>query len=163
MRLRRKNVGEMEVNKPIDITDPCYDSDVWCRMNGVDIKCGKYKCVVWTFNEKYTVDSKEYISKRVGIIAIYHSSLIQIPKQNEMVKIGSIGVDAGLAGFFVDKKDYNDGEWDRFCNHIYKDNKNEWIYDGGFFYTSGYGDGNYCVYANKNNNNEIDALEIRFV
>ena len=76
-----------------------------------------------------------------------------------MEEIGSIGVDAGLAGFFMNKPDYTDEQWTEFCESI-RDG-DAWIKDEGFFSSSGNGDGCYGVYAYKQNG-EITALEIRF-
>lgn len=36
--MRRKKIGVMDIQRSVDITDPCYDRDVWCRMDGVPIK-----------------------------------------------------------------------------------------------------------------------------
>lgn len=83
-----------------------------------------------------------------------------IPQQKQMAEIGSIGVDAGLAGFFMNKPDYTDDEWSDFCDYIR--NGDAWIKNEGFFSSSGNGDGCYPVYAYKQNG-EITALEIRFV
>ena len=38
--MRRKKIGVMDIQRSVDITDPCYDRDVWCRMDGVPIKSG---------------------------------------------------------------------------------------------------------------------------
>ena len=77
-----------------------------------------------------------------------------------MKQIGSIGVDAGLAGFFNNKPDYNDAQWHAFCEQIL--NGNAWITEDGFFTSSGYGDGSYPVKAFKLNG-KIIALEIQFI
>ncbi|MBQ6518404.1 MAG: hypothetical protein IJI14_06775 [Anaerolineaceae bacterium] len=36
----------MTFGENIDITDPCYSRDVWCRMNDVEIESGEYGCYV---------------------------------------------------------------------------------------------------------------------
>ena len=38
--MRRKKIGVMDFHGSVDITDPCYDRDTWCRMNDVKIKEG---------------------------------------------------------------------------------------------------------------------------
>ena len=95
---------------------------------------------------------------RVGIIGIYLDG--KIPERRSMREIGEIGVDAGLAGFFENKPDYNDDEWGEFCDAIMEGNA--WMIDCGVFSSSGWGDGCYGVYAHKTKG-EIDALEIRFL
>lgn len=156
--MRRKLIGKKHFGGVIDITDPCYDKDVWCRMNAT-IKDGEYSCIVWENTEKFTVDGKEYKETRVGIIGIYLNGAI--PYAKAMEDIGEIGVDAGLAGFFMNKPDYGNKEWSAFCDSIRKGEA--WIKDEGFFSESGYGDGYYPVYAFKDVNGEIIALEIRFM
>ena len=46
--MRKKTIGKLSFGPTVDITDPCYDRDVWCRMNKVSIKQGSYTCVVWS-------------------------------------------------------------------------------------------------------------------
>ena len=75
-------------------------------------------------------------------------------------KTGSIGVDAGLAGFFHNKPDYSDEEWGRFCDRVR--NGDAWLIEDGFYSSSGYGDGCYGVYAYKQDG-AITALELRFL
>ena len=155
--MRRKKIGTKHFEGVIDITDPCYDRDVWCRMTA-EVKAGEYDCHVWRHTSKEIWNGEEYKDIRVGVIGIYLDGII--PPQRSMEEIGSIGVDAGLAGFFMNKPDYNDDEWSDFCNSI-RDG-DAWIKDEGFFSSSGYGDGCYGVYASKVNG-EIVALEIRFI
>ena len=158
--MRRKLIGKRNFGNIIDITDPCYDKDVWCRMNNVLIKSGEYHCIKWMYTEKEEFNGKQYTDTRVGILGIYLGGVI--PQQKQMVEIGSIGVDAGLAGFFENKPDYNDSEWQKFCDRL-DNNNNAWMIDCGVYSSSGYGDGCYGVYAYKNANEEITALEIRFI
>lgn len=40
--MRRKKIGTMDFHGSVDITDPCYDRDVWCRMTDVKIRKGVY-------------------------------------------------------------------------------------------------------------------------
>lgn len=155
--MRRKKIGTKHFGGIVDITDPCYDKDVWCRMTA-EVKDGEYDCIIWNHTEKYEWNGKEVKDTRVGVIGIYLDGII--PPQRSMEDIGTIGVDAGLAGFFMNKPDYNDDEWSEFCDSIREGNA--WIKDEGFFSSSGYGDGGYGVYAYKQNG-EIIALEIRFI
>jgi hypothetical protein len=140
-------VGEFELNNKVDITDPCYDKGVWCRIT-TDCEPGMYKGYV----EK--VDEGEY-GIRVASLSIFRGN--KIWGIEEMESIGSIGVDAGLAGFFNNKPDFNDLEWNEFCNKI--NNGNAWNLYDGIFSSSGYGDGCYNVYANE----ERSAFTIVFI
>ena len=40
--MRRKKIGTMDFHGSVDITDPCYNRDVWCRMTDVKIRNGVY-------------------------------------------------------------------------------------------------------------------------
>lgn len=143
----------------IDITDPGYDRDVWCRMNNVKVKEREYRCAIWPMTKTYVDDNgKRHRSTRVSRIGIYFD---KVPDEEVLVKIGEIGVDAGLAGFFNHKPDYNEKEWYAFCEACAKGDYH--IIEEGFFSSSGYGDGFYPVYAEYNENNEIISLEIAFM
>lgn len=158
-RLRRKTIGKKHFGPTIEITDPCYDRDVWCRMNHLKIVEGEYTCTIWRHTDRYTYDGREITDTRVGRIGIYLDGII--PPQKKMEEIGDIGVDAGLAGFFMNKPDYSDNEWLDFCDSIKKGDA--WIKPEGFFSSSGYGDGGYPVVAAKNENGDITAVEIVFI
>lgn len=156
--MRVKFVGTKHFGPKVDITDPGYDKDVWCRMNGVNIKEGEYRCALWTKCEYYRgPDEKRHRYTTVCRIAIY---LGEVPDEKDLVQIGSIGVDAGLAGFFNNKPDYDQDAWNDFCNAI--SGKSWRIFEDGFFSRSGEGDGMYNVYAEKDKNGEIVSLEIAF-
>lgn len=70
----------------------------------------------------------------VGLYALLNES--NAPQIME--KIGSIGVDAGLAGFFHNKPDYSDEAWSKFCDRIR--HGDAWLTEDGFYSSSGYGD-----------------------
>ena len=151
--------GTMDFHGSVDITDPCYNRDVWCRMTDVKIRKGVYTCIAWHHKDKGTFDNGEpYCYDVIGIIGIYLDGVI--PCQKDMKEIGSIGVDAGLAGFFHNKPDYTDGEWAAFCDRVR--HGDVWLTKDGFYSSSGYGDGCYGVYAYKQGG-EITAIEIRFL
>lgn len=157
--MRKTKIGVMDFHGSVDITDPCYDKDVWCRMNNVKISEGEYDCYVWRHTDKGKYeDGTPYSYLLVGAIGIYRNG--DIPRQKDMEEIGSIGVDAGLAGFFHNKPDYSDEEWGRFCDRVR--NGDAWLTEDGFYSSSGYGDGCYGVYAYKQDG-AITALELRFL
>ena len=147
-KITKKIIGTIELPNKIDITDPCYDRNVWCRINDLKIQAGEYTCIVWMRDE------------RVRAIGIYLNGIIPLQKSMEM--IGEIGVDAGLAGFFIDKPDYDNKEWLDFCHSL--QNKDFWLREGlGFFSSSGYGDGSYPVYVARDKKGEIVSVKIRFI
>ncbi len=156
--MRRKRIGRKNFHGSVDITDPGYDKDVFCRINNLPIAEGIYDCVVWYQMEGSNEKEKQYAYSMVGIIGIYRNG--EIPPQKKMELIGTIGVDAGLAGFFHNKPDYTDNEWGKFIGQLTCGDV--WLTEEGFFSASGYGDGIYPVYASKSRGT-IDALEIRFL
>jgi hypothetical protein len=158
--MRKKLVAWKEFHGILDITDPCYRKDTWCRIKTpVAVKAGEYACRVWLRSRKEEYDGRTWTDTRVGIIGIYLNDLV--PLQDAMKEIGTIGVDAGMAGFFMDKPDYNDAEWEALCDSTRKGDA--WTRPEGFFSYSGYGDGVYPVYAAYDTQGEIIALEIRFM
>lgn len=151
-REKFEKIGVMDFHGSVDITDPCYDRDVWCRMNDVKIKDGEYFCMV-TYKE-----DPVFGGQRVGSIAISMDDIL--PAKKSMKKIGDICVDAGLAAFFHNKPDYSLDEWLNFCDGKLGDKA--WMRKDGFYSESDYGDGTYFVYAFEQDG-EIVALEIRFM
>lgn len=161
MKFIKNVIGSRHIGAKIDITDPGYNKDVWCRMDDVEIVPGEYTCVIWVQKEKLNLDGKKLDVLNVGNVGIYLGGVV--PAQKSMKEIGTIGVDSGLAGFFEKKPDYSDKEWDDFCDMIEDRRVPAWTIENGFFSESGYGDGEYPVYAHKTQDGRITALEIRFI
>lgn len=133
-------IGYLELQDKVDITDPCYDRDTWCRMT-TDCKAGTYYGFV------KEVDCGDW-GKRIAQISI--SQKHKFSDITGMECIGSIGVDAGLAGFFNNKPDYDREEWRNFCDVVdFSKEVQAWDIGYGLFSSSGYGDGGYNVYANQ--------------
>lgn len=153
-----KVIGTKYFGSKIDITDPCYDRDVWCRMNDVEIEPGDYECYVKLLDDEETGGWGERVAE-IGIRNIVSISGAYTHVYNYL---GEIGVDAGLAGFFNNKPDYTGEEWGDFCSALGDHEKHAWINEDGFFSSSGYGDGEYDVYAAMENG-KIVALFIEFI
>ena len=146
----------------LDVTDPCYDKDVCCRMT-VDIEPGVYDYEIITKTTDW--------GNRCRYISIIREGA---GPTRRGLSIGTIGVDAGLAGFFENKPDYDDNTWYKICDYLYenhdsgprilatdKDNKSllgcECV-----FCSSGYGDGSYDVRTLLDAKNVIVGYEIKF-
>lgn len=151
-KTKKQVIGKKYFYGTVDATDPCYNHDVWCRMNGIPVCDGEYDCVIWKTQEPDE-------PSRVARIGIYLRGIV--PVQDKMECIGEIGVDAGLAGFFMNKPDYSDAEWVALCDLL--SNGDAWIRSEGFFSSSGYGDGGYDVCAYKQPDGRASALEIVFL
>ena len=160
-KLSEEFVGRKYFGPKIDITDPGYNKDTLCRMNNIEILKGEYECTIWKIKETYEYKGKQHTSTHVSKIGIYLNG--NIPPKDDLFEIGQIGVDSGLAGFFMNKPDYSHDEWvNEFCMSI-GINEDAWIKDEGFFSESGYGDGCYPVYAANNDDGKIIAVEIAFM
>lgn len=123
----------------IDITDPCYDSDTWCRMNNMPIEKGEYQALIRTND-----------FGRILSITLIPEDMHEDDANIQEVDKGYIGVDAGLAGFFENKPDYPDDEWYEVCSHIKGQDFGLAETDSpfkcnGVWCSSGWGDGEYPV------------------
>lgn len=150
-------VGFRIFGSAVDITDPTYERDGSCQLLNVPVNVGFYSCIKWTGEFAWG-------GRRVGTLGIYLNGII--PAQNEMSKIGEIGVDAGLAGFFNSASSYS-YDYEQFGENVYGSGNNHrgdnaWMLPAGFFSNSGFGDGIYDVYAHYTSGT-ADALEIRFM
>lgn len=157
-------LGTITLTDKTDVTDPCYDQDVWCRMNNVKTVPGRYDCYVERLEGDDTV---------AACIVVHEGN--SVPKDNRWRLLGTIGVDAGMAGFFVNKPDFADGEWKEYVDKVIaadkKLDKGDPDRDGyiiptkngdAFFTTSGWGDGAYDVYG-VGNGTAYYALKIVFL
>lgn len=153
----------------VDITDPCYDNDTWCRLRK-ELPIGEYKY------EAVITDNTNGWGERVKTLRIQRKGW----KSHRTHKlVGYIGVDAGLAGFFDDKPDYKDtSSHDEWCTDVcegflFKHPQGTKVYEAhcdnamrceGVFSLSGYGDGSYPVYQIRDDyTNEIVGYKIKFI
>lgn len=136
----RKIKEYFHISQPaIDITDPCYDSDVWCRMNNMPIEEGEYEVLIRTND-----------LGRVLSITLIAEDMDEDDVNIQEVYKGNIGVDAGLAGFFENKPDYPHKDWHKVCDYIgeqdfgFAENDSPFKCNG-VWCCSGWGDGEYPV------------------
>lgn len=180
-----KKVGFLMVNSgKIDITDPCYNRDVWCRMNNITVKPGKYKCYVSVLKGKM---AKEWGKRIVSMMIVHENADLSEPLGLD--EIGSVGVDAGLMSIAESgvKPDYSDAEWQNACFQL--DELEKEALQGTrsgidafvtpkfstgkrkkkqFWASSGFGDGVYGVYAVDSHNQGArefvpDAVQVEFI
>lgn len=125
----------------VTITDPCYDRDSKGGLN-VKLPAGEYACF-------YDEQDEGCWGKRIARAAIVRKDKSAYIDVLDTKWKGTVGVDAGLCGFFVNKPDYDDDAWDKFCDDLEEIDKggckNIYHTDEGFFTSSGYGDGTYTV------------------
>ena len=165
MHIYPQQQGVIEFDeRPVRVTDPGYDKSS-VHVVDVNVKPGRYACISYRGTDRYTVDGKRYSDTRTWVIGVYKDG--KIPPASAWEKpeiIGHIGVDAGLAGFYQDKPDFDD-DWMEFCEPFCRPGrarKHSRMDSFGFTSESGYGDGYYEVWAYRNEENEIVGLEVHF-
>lgn len=150
--------GTICLGDKVDIADPGSKKDVWCRKNDIKIVPGEWVC---RYHTKMTWGDDEEVS----LSMIYHKGIHkQAPKIKDFRRVGwRIGTDTGLAGYFVDKPDYDDDDWQRFVDETYANGEFAWI-KGNWFYTrtGGY-DGGFDAYIITDDEGRATALMLRFL
>ena len=153
MKTRIEYVGALELGNYVDVTDPCYNRDVWCRRT--------LPCVPGLYTGYVEFSDEGDWGTRVARLSIFKDDKKRT--LGDMKSMGTIGVDAGLAGFFNNKPDFNVEEWSKFVNDLGDlDGLHKtyyWNLYNGIFSCSGYGDGVYEVYASE----KLDAFTIVFI
>lgn len=180
-----ERVGQIQIQGGhIDITDPCYNSDVWCRTSVENMAPGLYDCMVeYAEDGHYRYVSRARIVFAGGDENFRKQHNERLTKGRSWRNIGEIGVDAGIAGFFDGSKpDFSDEKWSELCTwmnqvdrtaearfgrlgHWYILHFGETNADG-FWTSSGYGDGGYPVFAIQSimgTEKKTTAVEIRFL
>lgn len=158
------DLGQIEIGGRIQMSDPCYDPDMWCS-HSVKAKSGKWNCKAW-------VGVVPGWGKRVVTLEINHEST---PKKKATTLQTVCPVDSGQCGFF-DASYYNnkfntpdnraEDEWyNRVCDITCNDKKdNCGTIDGvGAVAASGIGDGAYDCYVGLNSKNEVTAMRLKFI
>jgi hypothetical protein len=177
-----KFVGSFENRTgTMDVTDPCYDKDVWCR--------SKFYCVPGIYNAYIDIRHCSGWGARVHSLRVVHefydnkggrySACIWKPRYFNAV----IGVDSGLCGFFDNKPDYgkhsgkggrpsgdplNPHTWEDVCDLLYSgtESRDYAVLSYGAFSSSGVGDGRYPCYVwcgEKLDSTDVAAAELRFL
>lgn len=170
-------MGEIRLQDTVDITDPSYNKDVWCRSTFEAVP-GNYRCF-------YKTEVLKDWGKRVTSAWILHSEIFEGISSDEDLgwseEMLTIGVDTGAAGFFDEKPDFDSESKHRIGRFMYGEDlvgtDQAWLVDGsveallegrdGFWTSSGIGDGIYPVDVVYLDDYDIDkktiaAARIRF-
>ena len=140
--------GSIILGNNVDISDPCYDEDVWCRINNFPVSPGEYECYVVMADD---IETNGW-GNRVARIGIRKDEASRYERK------GMIGVDSGMAGFFNCD---NRIVYDDIVNN-WSPSENVFIYDDAFVSSAGYGDGAYDVYAGYKDG-ELVEVYIEFI
>lgn len=158
METKYTHIGQFEFTGAVSATDPCYDKDVWCRINDIPLAADNYDGWV------KIVDTGD-CGERVAELIITPAQNIRVPEEmwenfEENGCDGEVGVDAGMAGIFQDKPDFAGDEWYDFLDKLYDRAS---VVDWGFCCDSGYGDGGYPLSKFIDENEDIHGLRIVFI
>lgn len=123
--LEKENVGTIELEDKVRVSDPCYDVDTWCAGTLENVLQGKYQCY------SQDVDAGDW-GIRVASIEVRHEDYLDV-EPTELQDI-DVGVDSGQAGiydlnYFIKAREDKDGEdawYKRVCDLTfgYFDNPN---------------------------------------
>lgn len=158
----------------LEVTDPCYNKDVWCRVKLENVVNGTYDCYVYSTNKgKYGVRT----AKIQLVLEGKDEEAANKLKTAGISKV--IGVDSGMAGFFVNKPDFDDEAWQEMCRFMFGENLDEpgfvagqpkgfyaRSFDNGgqgIWASSGWGDGEYPVMVARDDEGQIIGAEVKFL
>lgn len=183
MILRRKTLTFRTLGGKIDITDPSYSKNSIHRINDLVLPVAKYglsyykgddlekedikdlekmyKNLHVPFTQERIDKDKQDIRTRIFRLEILREDLMPADIKEKWKKIGTIGVDSGMAGIFWGLPyNFTEDEWNKFCDNF----NTKWGVKAdkyGFYSYSGYGDGIYEVKTIEDNGNII-AIRLDF-
>jgi len=154
------------------LSDPCYERGIWCQGFVPKVKNGRWVAEV------------EFIGNRVSRLMAKHENAYDVRYSNDVEHNGQEldfngGVDSGQFGYF-DSDEYENNEsvkdietnLEGFddCSKFYQVccdktlSKDSWgVLPGGVVSSTGYGDGSYITYGQKNGDNEYVAFTTIFI
>lgn len=161
-------IGDFTFTGTVDATDPCYSRETyttkpWCGTADIPLVPGSYT----GFADMVDTDGW---GTRCGRLVVVPSGAVQNGAVDDYLRklvqeeYGEVGVDAGLAGIFQNKPDFDDQcAWNNFCDVEVDFSSSYWVTSWGFCTSSGFGDGGYPLYAYRDDNDNIFGLEIVYI
>lgn len=142
----------------IQVTDPCYDLNVWCAATIDNARNGKYHSFVTRINAGVW-------GNKISALTIIHEDFLTKQKRLRYRWIdASIGVDSGQAGFFDYNKLNNIKIHEQLDNEFYNEvceltseSDNFGCVEFGVVSSSGYGDGSYSLWTAEHNGETVAA------
>jgi hypothetical protein len=146
----------------LQVTDPCYDMDVWCAYTLENVRNGKYVADIKRENQGVWGD-------RISELTIKHESVLSKKRLRFRRLDVNIGVDSGQAGFF-DHAYYNNIKINEQLDSTFYDQMCEFTLSAdqvgsnehGVVSSSGFGDGVYSLQVAEENG-EVVAARIVFI
>ena len=165
--MKAKCVGTINLGNEVTISDPCYDSGIWCSITFKNILEGDFKCYI---------KEKKYGSwgNRVTEMYAIHNDYENLVRADNYEYCGDVCVDSGTMSItdtaYYDSCHSNDDyseEWynREVCEATCGDDEKEYnIADYKcFISTSGIGDGQYGVYGAFDGEDKLYAVKIVFL
>lgn len=154
-----KKIGTIRLGAKVRVTDPCYETSVWCS-GQLDIVPGEYDC--------YVERTRNGIwGERIARLIIANTEHCRRNVACTEHVDFEVGVDSGQAGIFdlqyYEKNQPNEEWYQRICSITCSDKECGTIDNVGVVTCSGYGDGGYDAFVKRSNNGEIVAIEIVFI
>jgi hypothetical protein len=157
----KKELGEFQITSgSVYISDPCYDIGTWCQGKTDNVKNGTWKAhIIIATNEETGWGN------RVAELVAIHESAIDNKFEFEENSGADIGVDSGQAGIF-DKEVYKGGDdenwYEECCDKTLSENQ-AGVLEGGVVSSSGFGDGSYNAFYERDEEGNIIAIKIDFL
>ncbi len=127
------------------VTDPCY-----CRLDRntseqKELEPGLYRLII------------DFDNEGVASATLIHQKYMNMENELSEEYEDSIGVDSGMAGFFINKPDFNDSieHWKEFLEKYVDDKGPYYGCRWGLFTNTYDGDGQYKLYALWNGNHKV--------
>ena len=151
-------------------SDPCYEIPTWCQGIVDNVKKGTW------------IADTEEIGGRISELRIHHKDSHFLSGKLKALDL-TAGVDSGQFGFFdkdfyrndekakdLPKHDFGEGydrekgdEWYRACCELTLGGEQWGVLPNGAVSSSGYGDGSYDVYGQKDNSGEYVGFVVIFI
>jgi len=155
-------LGTFEVkDTELLISDPCYQRGIWCS--------GKVENVLpGTWNAFVVSGETNGWGKRVWeLIALKSDNFIPTFKENSGIHVG---VDSSMAGIYSDSfffggdQDTEQGKtWYEQCYKALRNPSNGGVIPGGCVSSTGFGDGGYECFIDRNGDKKVVGIKIVFI
>ena len=156
----------IKLGNKVMVSDPCYGLGTWCQGVLENVFPGNYKC-----NVEYSDEGDWGI--RVAAIEVVHEDYDEVLCMD--MENFDVGVDSGQAGIFdydyyseyhdsCDVRPHVNDDWyDRVCNITLSEASAGNIDGLGFVSSSGFGDGGYACWTERNRDGYIVAIRVEFI
>ena len=162
--MKTKCVGTINLGNKVTVSDPCYESGIWCAVTLNKVLEGEFKCYIK--EKKYGL-----WGNRVTEMVAIHNNYINAVREDDYEYCGDVCVDSGTMSI-TDTAYYNrTHNDDDFNEEWYEREVCSWacskkyhIADNQcFISTSGIGDGRYGVYGAFDSEDRLYAIKVVFL